>query len=249
MNKNVIIKKNKMFLIPKNSLKNFNPERCCFVLNEFAAAEFSSAVEMLFAAKNIKDKKLSEGFIRHCLDEYKHCSIFTKIKNQIILDYKINNKELSFVPNHIYNKGYIYKDHFIFEKKKLNDFAIFIGANEEIAEKKLIEFSNHLKNHIPSAYEKIQKILQDEERHSKYSILFAKKTNNSSLYKLKFVKEKILSKLRHLYANSLNKLSFIFYPILISILIIISFTTYFLKLKKNITDNNVIENINPNSMT
>ena len=238
-----------MFLIPKSNLKNFEPERCCFVLNEFAAAEFSSGVEMLFAAKNINNQKLSEGFIRHALDEYKHCTIFNNIKNQIILEYKINKKELSFVPNHLYNKGYIYKDHFIFEKKKLNDFAIFIGANEEIAEKKLIALSNHLKNHIPSAYEKIQKILQDEKRHSEYSILFAKKTNNSSLYKLKFVKEKILSKLRHLYANSLNKLSFIFYPILISILIIISFTTYFLKLKKNITDNNVIENINPNSMT
>jgi len=238
-----------MFLIPKNNLKNFNPERCCFVLNEFSAAEFSSAVEMLFAAKNISDNKLSEGFIRHCLDEYKHFSIFTNIKNQLILEYKINKKELNFVPNHIYNKGYIYEDHFIFEKKKLNDFAIFIGANEEIAEKKLIEFSNHLKNHIPSAYEKIQKILQDEKRHSEYSILFAKKTNNSSLYKLKFVKEKILSKLRHLYANSLNKLSFIFYPILISILIIISFTTYFLKLKKNITDDNVMTNIDSSSMT
>ena len=238
-----------MFLTPKKNLKNFNPERCCFVLNEFSAAEFSSAVEMLFAAKNIGDHKLSEGFIRHCLDEYKHFSIFTNIKNQLILEYKINKKELNFVPNHIYNKGYIYADHFIFEKKKLNDFAIFIGANEEIAEKKLIEFSNHLKNHIPSAYEKIQKILQDEEKHSEYSILFAKKTNSSSLYKIKFIKEKILSKLRHLYANSLNKLSFIFYPILILILIIISFITYFLKLKKNITDDNVMTNIDSTSMT
>ena len=27
------------------------------------------------------------------------------------------------------------------KKKKLNDFAIFIGANEEIAEKKLLEVS------------------------------------------------------------------------------------------------------------
>ena len=116
------------------------------------------------------------------MDEYKHFSIFTNIKNQLILEYKINKKELNFVPNHIYNKGYIYEDHFIFEKKKLNDFAIFIGANEEIAEKKLIEFSNHLKNHIPSAYEKIQKILQDEKRHSEYSILFAKKTNKFNIF-------------------------------------------------------------------
>ena len=79
-----------MFLIPKNSLKKFDAERSCFVLNEFAAAEFSSALEMLFAAKNVGNKKLSIGFIRHALDEYKHCSIFTTIKNQIILEYNIN---------------------------------------------------------------------------------------------------------------------------------------------------------------
>ena len=48
-----------MFLIPKNSLKKFDPERSCFVLNEFAAAEFSSAIEMLFAAKTVGNKKLS----------------------------------------------------------------------------------------------------------------------------------------------------------------------------------------------
>ena len=150
-----------MFLIPKSSFKKFDPERSCFVLNEFAAAEFSSAIEMLFAAKVVDDKKLSIGFIRHALDEYKHCSIFTKIKNQMILEYKINKKELSFIPNHIYNKGYIYKDHFIFEKKKLNDFAIFIGANEEIAEKKLIAFTDHLKVHKPLVHRQIQDILKD----------------------------------------------------------------------------------------
>jgi len=82
-----------MFLIPKSNLKKFDPERSCFVLNEFAAAEFSSAVEMLFAAKVVNNKKLSDGFIRHALDEYKHYFIFTNIKNQIISEYKINKKE------------------------------------------------------------------------------------------------------------------------------------------------------------
>ena len=222
-----------MFLIPKNSLKKFDAERSCFVLNEFAAAEFSSALEMLFAAKNVGNKKLSIGFIRHALDEYKHCSIFTTIKNQIILEYNINKKELSFIPNHVYNKGYVYKDHFIFEKKKLNEFAIFVGANEEIAEKKLITFSNHLKEYRPLAFKEIQNILKDEERHSKYSLEFAKKNNSFFSYKTKLVKEKILSFFRHIYANSLNKLSFIFYPILIAIIMIISFVIYFLKLKKS----------------
>ncbi len=95
----------------------------------------------------------------------------------MILEYKINKKELSFIPNHIYNKGYIYKDHFIFEKKKLNDFAIFIGANEEIAEKKLIAFTDHLKVHKPLVHRQIQDILKDEEKHAEYSLRFAKKKN------------------------------------------------------------------------
>jgi len=204
---------------------------------------------MLFAAKVVDNKKLSNGFIRHALDEYKHYSIFTNIKNQIISEYKINNKELIFIPNHIYNKGYIYKDHFIFEKKKLNDFAIFVGVNEEIAEKKLIAFTNYLKKHKPLAYKQIQNILKDEERHADYSLRFAKNNNSFFLYKIKLVKEKILSFFRHIYANSLNKFSFIFKPILISIIILISFVTHFLKLKKNIIDDNVMENINPNSIT
>ena len=238
-----------MFLIPKSSFKKFDPERSCFVLNEFAAAEFSSALEMLFAAKTVNNEKLSNGFIRHALDEYKHCFIFINIKNQIILEHKINKKELSFVPNHIYNKGYIYKDHFIFEKKKLNDFAIFIGANEEIAERKLIAFSNHLKEHKPLVFKKIQNILKDEERHAEYSLRFAKNNNGPFSYKIKLAIEKTSSYLRHLYANSLNKFSFIFYPILITIIIVISFIAYFLKLKKNITDEDVMKNIEPNSIT
>ena len=238
-----------MFLIPKSSFKKFDPERSCFVLNEFASAEFSSAIEMLFAAKVVDNKKLSNGFIRHALDEYKHCSIFTKIKNQIISEYKINKKELSFIPNHIYNKGYIYKDHFIFEKKKLKDFAIFVGANEEIAEKKLIAFTDHLKEHKPLAYKQIQDILKDEEKHAEYSLRFAKSNHGLLSYKIKLSKEKILSFFRHIYANSLNKFSYLFKPILISIIILISFVAYFLNLKKNITDDNVMENIDPNSIT
>ena len=167
----------------------------------------------------------------------------------MISEYKINKKELNFIPNHIYNKGYVYKDHFIFEKKKLNDFAIFIGANEEIAEKKLIAFTNHLKEHKPLAYKQIQDILKDEEKHAEYSLRFAKNNNSPISYKIKLAKEKTLSFFRHMYANSLNKFSFIFNPILITIIILISFVVYFLKLKKKITDEDVMKNIEPNSIT
>tara|TARA_X000000368_G_C23005724_1_gene701083 strand:+ start:149 stop:865 length:717 start_codon:yes stop_codon:yes gene_type:complete len=237
-----------MFLIPKNNLKNFDPERCCFVLNEFAAAEFASGLEMLYAAKNINNKKLSEGFIRHALDEYKHSFIFNNLKNQIVSEYKINKKELNFVPNHLYNKGYIFKDHFIFEKKKINNFAIFIGANEEIAEKKLVAFANQLRNQKKTIFNEIQSILKDEEKHAEYSLRFAKKNNGLLSYKIKITKERIISYLRHFYANSLNKISFIFYPILIIILIIVALLSCFLKLKKKTSIDDIMNSIEPNSM-
>ena len=237
-----------MFLIPVNKIKKFDPERYCTVLNEFSSAEFSSAIEMLFAAKSIGDKKLSEGFIRHCLDEYRHFSIFTKIKKNIIFNHKINKKELNFVPHHIYNKGYIYKNHFIFEKKKITDFSIFISANEEIAEKKLINFANHLKKYMPKEYTKIEEILLDEKNHSKYSMKFSKKNNSFFIFNIKFFKEKLLSHTRHLYANNLKNLSLIFYPILILILIIIKPISQILKSKRNVIENNVMDSIDPESV-
>ena len=237
-----------MFLIPKNNLKSFDPERCCFVLNEFSAAEYASALEMLFAAKNVDDLKLSKGFIRHSLDEYKHFSIFTNIKNQISLEYELNNKEIRFVPIHLFAKGYIYKDKFIFEKKNIKDFAIFIGANEEIAEKKLNHFLDNIRTFKPVHAKQIDKILLDEERHANYSLTFAKKNNSKFYYFIKFFKENLISKFRHLYANSLIKVSKIFNPILYSLILIMSLPVKFLDLDKSKTDNDVLKNINAKSI-
>ena len=237
-----------MFLIPKNKLEKFEPLRCCFVLNEFSAAEFASALEMLFAAKNVNDLKLSKGFIRHSLDEYKHFSIFTNIKNQISLEHELNNREIRFIPIHLFAKGYIYKDKFIFEKKNIKDFAIFIGANEEIAEKKLHDFLNNIRKFQLDHSKKIDKILLDEERHAKYSLTFAKKNNSKLGYFIKFSKENLMSKLRHLYANSLTKVSKIFNPILYLLILIMSLPVKFLDLEKSETENDVMENVNPRSI-
>ena len=230
-----------MFLMPKYSLKKFEPLRCCFVLNEFSAAEFASAIEMLFAAKHVNNLKLSKGFIRHSLDEYKHFSIFTNIKNKIILEYELNDKTLRFIPNHLFAKGYIYKDKFIFEKKNIKDFAIFIGANEEIAEKKLHNFLKNIRNFKPNHAEQIDQILLDEERHAQYSISFAKKNNTRIGYRIKFFKENLKSKFRHLYANSLSKVSEIFNPILYTLILIMTFPIKFIDLEKSKTDNDVLK--------
>ena len=90
--------------------------------------------------------------------------------------------------------------------------------------------------------------MKDEERHADYSLRFAKNNNGFLSYKIKLAKEKTLSFFRHIYANSLNKFSFIFNPILITILIIISFVTYFLNLKKITKDDDVMKSIEPNSI-
>ena len=198
-----------MFLIPKKNIKNFNTEKICFVLNEFSSAEFSSAVEMLFAAKKTNDVKLSISFIKHCLDEYKHYSIFTKIKNKLRKKYKINRKDLNFVSNQLFYKGYLDKNGFLFE---------------------------------------IKDILEDEQNHAHYSMNFSKKKNNSVLFYIKFLKEKMFGHLRHFYADRLKNLSFIFYPILIFIILAIYPIIFFLNLKNNNRDQNVMKNIDPGSL-
>ena len=63
MFKNVIIKNKKN----SQSLSSFL---------DFAFAEFSSAIEMLQAAKMTDNKKLAKGFLSHSLDEFKHTNFF-----------------------------------------------------------------------------------------------------------------------------------------------------------------------------
>ena len=142
----------------------------------------------------------------------------------------------------------IYKDKFIFEKKNIKDFAIFIGANEEIAEKKLNDFLENIRGFKPDHAKQIDKILLDEERHAKYSLDFAKKNNSKFGYFIKFSKENLISKLRHLYANSLTKVSKIFNPVLYLLILIMSLPVKFLDLEKSEADNDVMENINPRSI-
>ena len=48
-------------------------------------------------------------------------------------------------------------------------------SNEEIAEKKLHNFLENIRNFKPDHAKQIDQILLDEERHAKYSLAFAKK--------------------------------------------------------------------------
>ena len=163
-------------------------------------------------------------------------------------EYNLNKKELKFIPIHLFAKGYIFKNNFIFEKKKIKDFAIFIGANEEIAEKKLRELLKIIRVFKRKHAEAIDKILEDEERHAEYSLSFVKKYNNKIIYSLKFFKENLLSKLRHFYANNLNRISVIFNPILYFLLFLMFLPCKFLKLDKEFKSKDIIKNFEPNSI-
>ena len=63
-----------------------------------------------------------------------------------------------------------------------------------------------------------------------------------------FLKEKMFGHLRHFYADRLKNLSFIFYPILIFIILAIYPIIFFLNLKNNNSDQNVMTNIDPGSL-
>ena len=64
-----------MFLIPKKNKNFLNKDELAYIINEFSFAEFSSALEMLYASKKCDNINLKKGFIKHSLDEYKHFKI------------------------------------------------------------------------------------------------------------------------------------------------------------------------------
>jgi hypothetical protein len=234
-----------MFFIPKSGKKNLNNKNLASIVNEFSFAEFSSALEMLFAAKKMDNIKLKKGFINHSLDEYRHYEIFSKIKKRL---YNKKDYELRFTPQIIYNKGYISNKNFLIEKKNLINFSVFIAANETIAKNKLENLNALVKQKSSELSLLIQEILVDEERHSNLSSNYSKKKLSKIKYWLSYKKEETLSNIRHLYANSLNKTQKIFYPIFVILLMALSKLSFKINLVNKNKSKNILENIDPSAI-
>lgn len=230
-----------MFFIPKSGNKNLDNKNLASIVNEFSFAEFSSAIEMLFAAKQMKNIKLKKAFIKHSIDEYRHYEIFTRIKKKL---YSKKDYSLRFTPQIIYNKGYVSNKNFLIEQKRLNDFAVFIAANETIAKNKLINLNYLIKKKSLKLSLLLENILEDEERHSRLSSDYSRKKLSKLNYLFSFKKEKLLSNIRHFYANSLNKTQKIFYPIFIMLLMMMKILSFNLKLDNHIK----LKNIDPKSL-
>lgn len=127
-------------------------------LFQFSLAEFSSAVEMLQAAKKVNNNRLKLGFIQHALDEYRHLDFFRSVLKQ-------RGSEYIFIPNLSIKNNYIDTRKYLFEKMHLIKFAAFVAVNERFAYFLFGGLRNRLFKDTNSLDEKLDKIIQEEKIH------------------------------------------------------------------------------------
>lgn len=192
---------------------------------QFALAEFSSAIEMLQAAKIVKDNKLKAGFINHALDEYKHTNFFLHLLS------KTENNRVRFDPRLIVSSNFIKPEQFLFEKLSLVQFAAFIAINEANAlkiftsvrekvkrfdENSLLELDQIIeeeKEHLQSmkcqeqtknaavAENTYDLLLKDEAKHVEFSSKFLDNQPSKKYIKFIRIKSYIATRFRHLWAS------------------------------------------------
>ena len=125
---------------------------------DFAYAEFSSAIEMLQAAKLTNNKKLSKGFIDHSLDEFKHTLFFLRTLDSFNTKNDNNNK-YKFDSKLVYKLGFMNSDYFLFDKYNLSEFSMFVAVNEEQALKLFTKINSSGKQTYKHSYDKSGKTL------------------------------------------------------------------------------------------
>ena len=222
---------------------------------DFAYAEFSSAIEMLQAAKLTNNKKLSKGFIDHSLDEFKHTLFFLRSLDSFNIKNDNNNK-YKFDSKLVYKLGFMNSDYFLFDKYNLSEFSMFVAVNEEqalklftkikesnfiedIKDQKLLEQiildeKEHLDQVMKSSDFEIDfdNLLKDEKKHTTLSHNFSKKNLTKTLFyflKLKFLFQ---NKIRHLFSSNKTINSFINFFISMIIIVLVTPFVRFLNYKE-----------------
>ena len=205
----------------KTKTKGLNEEQ----ILQFSLAEFSSAIEMLQAAKLVKNQKLKIGFINHALDEYKHTNFFLNLLS------KTETNRVRFDPRLIVSANFIKPEQFLFEKLSLVQFAAFISINEANAlkiftsvrdqvkkfdENSLIELDQIIeeeKEHLQSmkhndqtkngevAENTYDMLLSDEAKHVEFSSKFLDKQPSKNYVKFIRFKSYVATRFRHLWAS------------------------------------------------
>jgi len=211
---------------------------------DFSYAEFSSAIEMLQAAKLTNNKNLSKGFIDHSLDEFKHTSFFLKSLDTFLANEHYNNK-YKFDTKFVYKLGFINSNYFLFTRYTLEEFSMFIAVNESQALKlftkiKKLNFIKDIKDQVfldkiiseekehlllmkksENFINEYNDLLKDEKKHVTLSTNFSKRNLTKFYYKFLNFKFLLINKLRHLFSKNKKINGLINYIISIIIIILI----------------------------
>ncbi len=183
-------------------------------LHDFSIAEFSSAIEMLHAAKRrdaeSESTAMTAGFIRHALDEYKHTEMFRAIIKLLASSNVSNTFDTRFIPLMTVTNGYINPGNFLYDRFALDRFSIFIGVNEGSAhhlftklQKRFLQTeSTHLsEEHLDTINSTFDSILRDEKRHAEYALRYSRENVPKWRFRYLMTHEKIATKIRSLYAS------------------------------------------------
>ena len=125
---------------------------------QFSLAEFSSAIEMLQAAKKTQNNRLRLGFIQHALDEYRHLNFFREVLKQ-------RRSKYSFIPNLSIKNHYIDTNKYLFEKMSLIKFSAFVAVNERFAYFLFGSLRNKLFAAPTPLSDKLEVIINEEKNH------------------------------------------------------------------------------------
>ena len=126
---------------------------------DFALAEFSSAIEMLQAAKLVESKALGKGFVNHALDEYRHTEFFRRLLKSS------NTTELKFDPRLSIALGFINPEKFLFEANDLMQFTAFVAINEASALRMFSKIRPAIAGATVELKNEIEGIIDDETDH------------------------------------------------------------------------------------
>ena len=207
------------------SIKTNRRHALWIALHEFSYAEFSSAIEMIQAAKRCEDTKIANGYIRHSLEEYRHTLLMRCLVSKYTEDNADCYRNVRFVPNHVIKKGYVNPSQFLIQKYDFQRFSIFVGVNEKNACTIFRKFQNRCSKTIKDdhgasgdrvsynlnirlALKTIEEIISDEHEHEKYALDYAKRNKIEMGRFVRFLFwEKLSNRLRHLYGsnNRINK--------------------------------------------
>jgi hypothetical protein len=195
-----------MFKHTKQLTRNSKLEQTQAFL-DFALAEVCSGIEMAQAAKITDNKKLAAGFIRHAFDEYNHARIFYEISRGIIKRENLVGL-IRYISLNAYDKKYIDRNAFLFEKLSRGQFSIFVHISEDYAAKHFVRVIKKVDILNKEEIAQLHSILADEKRHIEFSSASAKKFRRTNPVKYRFYK--IIERINLVKRNINDKSSFLY---------------------------------------